>query len=103
MPISKHNRVERGDFAANCDDCDVLWLRSELEKKGDGLLYCPDCIDGRDAVTLNLLNEQAAHQLQPAPRVYSGGSFHTDDHSGNQDVAEVVGGVTFGRQGFGGG
>lgn len=103
MPISKHNRTARGDFAANCDDCGVLWLRSELEKKGDGLLYCPDCIDGRDAVTLNLQNEQAAHELQPAARTYTGGSFRQDDLSGVQDVATVVGGTTFGRQGFGGG
>jgi hypothetical protein len=80
-----------------------MWRRSKLEYKGDGLLYCPDCIEGRDAVTLSELNAQAAERLGPTPRVYAGGTFHTDDHSGVQDVAEVVGNVTFGRQGQGGG
>ncbi|HXT99482.1 MAG TPA: hypothetical protein VN903_00730 [Polyangia bacterium] len=80
-----------------------MWRRSELERKADGLLYCPDDVDGRDIVTLNELNERGAERLGPTERVYSGGSFHRDDHSGVQDVAEVVGNVTFGRQGQGGG
>lgn len=103
MPIGKHDRFERGDFQAACDDCGVMWQRSELEKKADGLLYCPDCIDGRDTVTLNEGNARAAEAIQTQQRVYSGGQFPVDDYSDAGDVADVVGSVTFGRQGFGGG
>lgn len=54
-------------------------------------------------MTLNDLNARAAASLGPTQRVYSGGNFTRDDYSDVADVAEVVGNVTFGRQGFGGG
>jgi hypothetical protein len=105
MPITRRwpKRAPKGDYAAECADCGVLWRRSELQPKGDGQLFCPDCIDGRDAVTLNDLNARAAASLGPTQRVYSGGNFTRDDYSDVTDVAEAVGNVTFGRQGFGGG
>lgn len=103
MPVGTHWRGQKGDFSASCDDCGVLWMRSELERKGDGLLYCPDCVSGRDAVTLNEANAKAAAALRPVERVYSGASFQKDSYTDVVDVATVVGDVTFGRQGFGGG
>lgn len=53
---SKWSRAWRGDYECTCDVCGVRWRRSQLKRKADGLLYCPDDMDGRDAVTLSELN-----------------------------------------------
>ncbi len=105
MPISRHwpKRALKGDFSANCDICGVLWRRSELTRKADGLLYCPDDADGRDAVTLNDLNARAAEAIGTQERVFSGAALQKDTYTDVVDVATVVGDVTFGRQGEGGG
>ena len=105
MPVSRHwpKRAPKGDFSATCDICGVLWRRSELTRKADGLLYCPDDVAGRDTVTLNDLNARAAEAIGTQERVFSGGSIHTDSYADVVDVATVVGDVTFGRQGEGGG
>lgn len=105
MPVGRHwpRRAPKGDYSAECDVCGVLWRRSQLERKADGTLCCPDDAAGRDIVTLNEGNARAAAALGPTPRVYSGGSIHQSDYSDVTDVAETVGNVTFGRQGFGGG
>lgn len=55
-----HNwsRAPFGDYESMCDICGVACPRSKLRKKADGLLYCPDDADGRDAVTLSRLNSR---------------------------------------------
>ena len=41
-----------GDAAASCDVCGVTWRRSQMKRKRDGLLYCPDCKDEVDKRTI---------------------------------------------------
>lgn len=62
--IGKHwPRRVRGDYPAICSICGVPYPRSSLVKKADGLWYCPNDRDGRDAVTLSRLN--AARRPRP--------------------------------------
>src|SRR5262245_36856081 len=97
MPIRRRQKTTKGDFAADCDICGVQWLRSELARKADGTLVCPDDVDGRDVVTLNEGNAAAARAIEAQPRVYDGGRVAKDDYSGVVDVASAVGQVTFGN------
>lgn len=102
MPIGRQwpKRAPWGDFSAECDICGVLWRRSQLIRKADGFLYCPDDAAGRDVVTLNEGNAAAAAQLRIAPPREDGGTFRQDvDPSSVVDVATVVERVTFGNGG----
>lgn len=65
-------QTPEGDYAATCDICGVLWRRSQLSRKRDGLLYCPDDVDGDDEVTLSEAN--AAPDYNKA-RQHRGGSY----------------------------
>lgn len=65
----------RGDYAAVCDICHARYPRSELVRRADGLLLCPDDAPGRDAQTLDRLN----HERTPRPRLsrHRGGRMDT--------------------------
>ena len=65
----------RGDFETLCSICGVAWQRSKLVRKADGLLYCPDDKDGRDAVTLSRLNAARIPRLHHIPQ--DGGGFES--------------------------
>lgn len=99
MPISRHwpSRAPRGDFSAECDICGVVWRRSELTRKADGFLYCPDDASGRDVVTLNEGNQEAAAALQQGAPREDGGTFRQDVTPPVADLTTVVHGVTFGN------
>ena len=78
--IGRHwNREDarRGDFAAMCDYCGVMWPRKELRRDAAGMLACRDEGQGRDAVTL--ARESAAAASRPArqPTTDSAGSDST--------------------------
>lgn len=92
MPVGRRwpKRAQRGDFSADCSICGVAWRRSQLTRKADGLLYCPDDVHGRDAVTLNEGNARAAESLRQQPRVYDGGSLTKDTYTDVVDVATVL-------------
>jgi len=75
----------------------VVWRRSQLERKADGFLYCPDDAAGRDIVTLNEGNAVAAAALRMVVPRQDGGTLRNDVTPPDTDVAEVVGGVTFGN------
>jgi hypothetical protein len=77
----------------------VVWRRSQLERKADGFLYCPDDKNGRDVVTLNEGNVAAAAMRPTSVPREEGGTFPNDVTPPSADVAEVVGGVTFGNGG----
>lgn len=66
----------RGDRQAQCDICKVVWYRSQLTRKADGLLYCPDDVDGRDAVTLSVGNAEGSRRRGRRPN--TGGSLYKD-------------------------
>lgn len=68
----------RYDFETMCDICGCAWQRSKLVRKADGLLYCPDDRQGRDAVTLGRLNAEPK-QRRDRP-VYDGGGFDSRDY-----------------------
>jgi hypothetical protein len=101
MPVGRHwpKRAPRGDFSAECDICGVVWRRSQLELKADGFLYCPDDVSGRDIVTLNEGNVAAARAREMAVPRESGGTLRNDVTAPTDDVATVVGSVTFGNGG----
>lgn len=87
----------RGDFPVECDVCGVPWRRSQMERKPDGTLCCPDDAPGRDTVTLSEGNAAAAASMHgPLPKP-DGGSLHRSNDVMDPDIAEVIGGVTFGN------
>lgn len=63
----------RGDFESMCSICGVACARSRLQRKADGMYYCPDCQPGRDAVTLSRLN--AAYRPRVTRRPMDGGGL----------------------------
>jgi hypothetical protein len=52
----------------------VLWYRSRLVRKQDGLLYCPDDVRGADSVTLSIANAQDASQSTHNVKVRDAGA-----------------------------
>lgn len=67
---------KRGDRQAQCDICKVVWYRSQLTRKADGLLYCPDDLPGRDPVTLSVGNAEGAQRRGRRPN--TGGTLTAD-------------------------
>lgn len=63
-----------------CDICGIGYLRSQLVRKADGLLYCPDDVSGLDRVEIAAAIEAdtAGRAFFTTPR--DGGNFdHRDD------------------------
>ena len=52
-----------GERKVMCDYCGMAWLRSVCRRDASGFLACPDDQDGRDTVTLDRINAQAAAQV----------------------------------------
>lgn len=77
--IGRQWRGESQDYAALCDYCDVRYLRSQLQKLGNGRLACMgpgtnSCGAGRDEVTLDKINaEIMRNRRRPSP--HRGGRF----------------------------
>lgn len=79
MPSSqpKNWSHTRGDYQAMCGICGVMWPRSRLIRKSDGLLHCPDDASGRDIVECSRLNAESKPDGTPrAP--HDGGGFDTN-------------------------
>lgn len=51
-----HSRV-KADYVATCGYCGMPWLRSSLRIDGSGLYVCPQEGKGRDAATLDEINQ----------------------------------------------
>ncbi len=50
-----------------CDMCGLMFYRSELRRRADGYLWCPD-ETGKDIVTLDRENAQAGAKIRtPRP------------------------------------
>ena len=49
----------RGDYQAMCDVCGVHWRRSQMARKEDGTLVCPDDARGRVAIDLDRANAES--------------------------------------------
>lgn len=71
-----------------CDICGVMWRRSQLERKADGLLYCPDDRDGRDPVTLARLQAERAKETR-APLPPSDGRMYARGYTAISRVETV--------------
>jgi hypothetical protein len=56
----------------------VQWRRSQLVRKADGLLYCPDDASGMDVVSLAEGNAQAAETRQYGNLTRDGAGFDKD-------------------------
>ena len=100
MPVGRRwpQRAPRGDFSCECDICGVVWRRSQMVRKADGVLGCPDDASGLDVVTLNEGNAAAAAALKTSNPREDGGTFRSDVSPAVEgDVAGIVGGVTFGN------
>lgn len=80
----------RGDAPGRCSYCSVLWRRSLLVKDRSGAYACPQCKDGRDVVTLSLLNARDAAQ----PR--GKGSVPSDGIVSTVETITAIPGPTFG-------
>ena len=78
IPNKWSRSAPRGDYSTTCDICGVRWRRSQLVRKADGLLYCPDDQPGRDAFTLSMLNAEAgtSRSYDAAPK--DNGGFDND-------------------------
>jgi hypothetical protein len=63
--LGDHPRIPRGERRIICDYCGMTWYRSSMVKDPSGYWACPDDQDGRDGVTLNRLNQQAAMATRP--------------------------------------
>lgn len=83
MPVGKHRprSSPRGDSSALCDICGVLWYRSRLVRKADGLLYCPDDVRGLDNVTLSEGNARDAVQVLRQRQVRDSGAIDSSGFS----------------------
>lgn len=53
-------QVPPGERRRTCDYCGIEWYQSQMFKDPAGYWRCPDDAEGRDQVTLNRLNQQAA-------------------------------------------
>lgn len=62
-----------GDAPARCSYCGVLWRRSQLTRDRAGLYACPQDREGRDVVTLSLLNAKSAAENRGVSSVPSDG------------------------------
>lgn len=69
----------RGDYETTCSICGAAWQRSKLVRKADGLLYCPDDRNGRDAVTLARLNASRIPRLGHVP--HDGGGYDSRSYT----------------------
>jgi len=66
-----------GDYQCMCDICGVHWRRSQLVRRRDNLLVCPDDVMGADPITLSLANAAAAKRhARVRPR--DGGGYDDD-------------------------
>lgn len=76
--IGRHwpTKSPRGDYQAMCDICGAMWRRSQLTRKRDGYLYCPDDVRGDDAVTLAEANSAPDWQMRSGHR---GGHYYNDE------------------------
>jgi hypothetical protein len=79
IPRNLPNDYPRGDRRARCDYCGVMWMRSQLVKKEDGLLACPDDAPGRVATELSRLNAQDAPQGKRDVSHFADGASDTRD------------------------
>lgn len=80
----------RGDAVGQCSYCGVKWLRSQLVRDRAGLYACPQDRDGRDVVTLSLLNAKSAAE----PR--GGSSVPSDGIVSAKETITQIPGPTFG-------
>jgi len=48
---------KKGDYVEMCSYCGMPWMRSDLRVDGGGSFVCPQEGNGRDATTLNELNQ----------------------------------------------
>ena len=78
---------ERSGTAA-CDLCGVMWHRSKLTRKRNGLSYCPDDVSETDAVTLTEANAAAAGQRR---RRIMGEPVGATDRTGTDDPSTIYG------------
>jgi hypothetical protein len=63
-----------------CDSCGVGYYRSQLVRKPDRLLYCPDDVSGKDRVTIGEELKRAASRRRYTQAIRDGGSYdHSDD------------------------
>lgn len=91
----------RGDYAAKCDYCDVLYRRSQLRRLPNGALACfgPGTNDdamGRDEVTLSRANAEAAKERKRTPR-FGGGGGRPDARDVLYPLIDVDGEARFPR------
>jgi hypothetical protein len=45
--VSSHPNYVKGDWKAICDICGRVYLGSQLRKRWDGFMVCPDCFETR--------------------------------------------------------
>jgi len=62
-----------------CDVCGVQWRRSQLIRKADGTLCCPDDAPGRDLVTLAEGNAMAADSRKYGNTTRDGANWDHDE------------------------
>lgn len=70
MPRRYPGKAPPGERRVSCDFCGIKWYRraSGMYRDASGQLRCPDCADGRDAVTLDRINAEAAASARvPSP------------------------------------
>ncbi len=58
----------RGDYRRACDICGIVWHRSSMQRRADGMFYCVDCQPEIDKVTLAELQEQNTAETISAAR-----------------------------------
>lgn len=76
--IGRHwpSTAPRRDYQAACDVCGAHWRRSQLTRRADGTLACPDDASGLVALELDRLNAQYR------PRLNALADAATFDHEG---------------------
>ena len=63
MRVQPRNRYVPGDYLRECDVCDFTFLRSELMKRWDGAIVCPDDWEEKDSQL-----EKRTHKERPLKR-----------------------------------
>ena len=56
MTIGRVHTGSKRDYAHVCDVCGVTWLRSQLVRKANGTLVCPDDARGKVEADLDRAN-----------------------------------------------
>lgn len=79
------NIYRKGEYLSRCDDCGVPWLRSALRRGRDGLLRCPNDIEGRNELVLAELTSARAAVLSQRTGLESSndGAVPDVDSNGN--------------------